>query len=99
MPTFILTLSWTDQGIRAVKDAPKRSQAAKELPKKLGVEVKQVYLTSGEHDLLLIVESSSGVSSGANIDKNHRFKIRQGGTHSSRPSNLAAVLGPIKAEP
>jgi uncharacterized protein with GYD domain len=31
MPTFILTLNWTEQGIRAVKDAPKRSQAAKEL--------------------------------------------------------------------
>ena len=60
MPTFILTLNWTDQGVRAVKDAPKRSQAAKELGKKLGVDVKQVYLTSGEHDLLLIVESSSG---------------------------------------
>jgi uncharacterized protein with GYD domain len=24
MPMFILTLNWTDQGIRAVKDAPKR---------------------------------------------------------------------------
>jgi uncharacterized protein with GYD domain len=36
MPTFILTLNWTEQGIRAVKDAPKRSQAAKELAKKLG---------------------------------------------------------------
>ena len=60
MPTFILTLNWTDQGIRAVKDAPKRSQAAKELAKKLGVEVKQVYLTSGEHDLLIIVEAPSG---------------------------------------
>jgi uncharacterized protein with GYD domain len=60
MPTFILTLNWTDQGVRAVKDSPKRSQAAKELAKKLGVDVKQVYLTSGEHDLLLIVESSSG---------------------------------------
>ena len=60
MPTFILTLSWTDQGIRGVKDAPKRSQAAKDLAKKLGVEVKQVYLTSGEHDLLIIVESPSG---------------------------------------
>jgi uncharacterized protein with GYD domain len=60
MPTFFLTLNWTDLGIRAVKDAPKRSQAAKELAKKLGVDVKQVYLTSGEHDLLLIVESSSG---------------------------------------
>jgi uncharacterized protein with GYD domain len=60
MPTFILTLNWTDQGIRGVKDAPKRSQAAKELAKKLGVEVKQVYLTSGEHDLLIIAQSSSG---------------------------------------
>jgi uncharacterized protein with GYD domain len=40
MPTFILTLNWTEQGIRAVKDAPKRSQAAKELAKKLGIEVK-----------------------------------------------------------
>jgi uncharacterized protein with GYD domain len=47
MPTFILTLNWTERGIRAVKDAPKRSQAAKELAKKLGVELKQVYLTSG----------------------------------------------------
>jgi uncharacterized protein with GYD domain len=60
MPTFILSLNWTDQGIRGVKDAPKRSQAAKELAKKLGVEVKQVYLTSGEHDLLIIVESATG---------------------------------------
>ena len=60
MPTFILSLNWTDQGIRGVKDAPKRSQAARELAKKLGVDIKQVYLTSGERDLLLIVESASG---------------------------------------
>jgi uncharacterized protein with GYD domain len=60
MPTFILSLNWTDQGIRGVKDAPKRSQAAKALAKKLGVEVKQVYLTSGDHDLLIIAESPSG---------------------------------------
>jgi uncharacterized protein with GYD domain len=60
MPTFILSLDWTDQGIRGVKEAPKRSQAARELAKKLGVEIKQVYLTSGEHDLLLIVETASG---------------------------------------
>src|SRR5215217_7169273 len=25
MPTFILSLNWTDQGIRTVKDAPKRA--------------------------------------------------------------------------
>ena len=60
MPMFILSLSWTDQGIRAVKDAPKRSQAARELAKKVGVEIKDVYLTSGDHDLLLIVDTPSG---------------------------------------
>ena len=47
MPTFILTINWTDQGIRAVRDAPKRSQAARELAKKVGVEIKEIYLTSG----------------------------------------------------
>src|SRR5262249_44826821 len=60
MPTFILSLDWTEQGIRGVKEAPKRNQAAKDLAKKLNVDIKQVYLTSGEHDLLLIVESTSG---------------------------------------
>ena len=60
MPMFILSLSWTDQGIRGVKDAPKRSQAAKELAKKVEVEIKQIYLTSGDDDLLLIVDTPSG---------------------------------------
>src|SRR6202790_3886218 len=60
MLTFMLSLNWTDQGIRAVKDAPKRAQAARELAKKVGVEIKQVYLTSGEHDLLVIAEAPLG---------------------------------------
>ena len=52
MPTFILSMNWTEQGIRSVKDAPKRAEASKELAKKVGVEIKQVYLTTGEDDLL-----------------------------------------------
>jgi len=60
MPMFILSLGWTDQGIRGIKDAPKRSQAAKELAKKVGVQIKDIYLTSGDSDLLLIVETPNG---------------------------------------
>jgi uncharacterized protein with GYD domain len=52
MPTFIMTGTWTDQGIRGVKEAPKRAQAARDLAKKLDVEIKQAFLTSGESDLL-----------------------------------------------
>jgi uncharacterized protein with GYD domain len=43
-----------------VKDSPKRAQAARELARKVGVEIKQFYLTSGESDLLVIVESPNG---------------------------------------
>lgn len=60
MPRFILSLNWTDQGIRSVKDAPKRAQAARELAKKVGVEIKEVYLTSGADDLLVIVDTANG---------------------------------------
>jgi uncharacterized protein with GYD domain len=60
MLTFMLSLNWTDQGIRGVKDAPKRAQAARDLAKKMGVEIKQVYLTSGESDLVIFLDTESG---------------------------------------
>jgi uncharacterized protein with GYD domain len=60
MLTFMLSLNWTDQGIRGVKDAPKRTQAARDLAKKMGVEIKQVYLTSGESDLVIFLDTESG---------------------------------------
>jgi uncharacterized protein with GYD domain len=59
MATFIITGSWTDQGVRGVKEVPKRTQAARDLGKKLGIEIKQVYLTSGEFDVLVILETSN----------------------------------------
>ena len=60
MPTFIIMMNWTEQGIHNVKDAPKRAAAAKEMAKKLGVEIKETYVTTGQSDLLAIVESPSG---------------------------------------
>jgi uncharacterized protein with GYD domain len=60
MATFVLTLDWTDQGIRNLRDAPKRSEAAKALAKKVGVEIRDVYLTTGAHDLLLLAEAPLG---------------------------------------
>jgi uncharacterized protein with GYD domain len=54
---FIVSMNFTEQGIRAVKDSPKRQQAARELGKKIGVDLKQVYLTSGDSDLVALVEA------------------------------------------
>src|SRR5450830_733769 len=60
MPTFMMSLNWTDQGIRSIKDSPKRSQAARDLAKKVGVEIKHLYLTSGDSDLVIFVDAPSG---------------------------------------
>jgi uncharacterized protein with GYD domain len=57
---FIVSINWTEQGIRNVKDSPKRRNAAKELAKKCGVEMKQLYLTSGDSDLVAICETPNG---------------------------------------
>jgi uncharacterized protein with GYD domain len=60
MPTFILSLTWTDQGIRSVKDAPMRAEASRALAKKAGVTVQQVFMTTGDSDLIVIVDTPNG---------------------------------------
>ena len=83
MPTFIVRGSWTDQGIRALKDVPKRIQGARELAKKLGIDFKQIYLTSGDSDLLVILET-------ANPDNIPKFNLAVGALGNVRTSTVRA---------
>jgi uncharacterized protein with GYD domain len=57
MATYIVLSHFTDQGIRNVKDSPKRVQAFNDIAKKAGVTVKEFYWTLGSHDMVAIVES------------------------------------------
>jgi uncharacterized protein with GYD domain len=58
MPTYILLGTFTDQGIRAVKDTTKWVEAVRALAKKLGATVKEVYWTQGAYDTALIVDAA-----------------------------------------
>ena len=60
MPTFMLSMNFTEQGIRKIKDAPKRAKAARDLAKKVGVEIKHLYFTSGDSDLVVFVDTPNG---------------------------------------
>lgn len=60
MPTFISFISWTDQGMRNIKEAPQRSKAARALLEKMGGSVQQIYLTSGNQDVVLIADVPDG---------------------------------------
>lgn len=57
MPTYISLINYTDQGIRNIKDSPKRLDAAKKLLKGLGGELKAFYLTLGPYDIITVAEA------------------------------------------
>jgi len=56
MATYFIFINWTDQGIRTVKDSPKRLDAVKKTLKEMGGELKDFYMLQGSHDAVLIAE-------------------------------------------
>jgi uncharacterized protein with GYD domain len=54
MGHYILLLNWTDQGIRGVKETPKRAAAFEEMVKKMGGE-SSIYYTLGQHDIVAVL--------------------------------------------
>jgi uncharacterized protein with GYD domain len=57
MGHYIALLNWTEAGVKAVKDSPARLDAARALGKKLGVEIKSFYMTTGDCDMVIIAEA------------------------------------------
>jgi uncharacterized protein with GYD domain len=57
MPTYVVLLNFTDQGIRNVKDTTKRAAAFKELAKSVGVTEKDMYWMLGQYDIVSIVDA------------------------------------------
>ena len=57
MTTYIVLANWTEQGIRSVKDSPKRLDAAKKALQEVGGEFKSVFMTLGDYDLIGVYEA------------------------------------------
>ena len=57
MATYIVLINWTDQGIRNVRDLPKRLDAARKMLEDMGGSFKSFYLTMGEYDLVAVIEA------------------------------------------
>lgn len=64
MATYIALSSFTDQGIRSIKDSTKRADAVKEAAKKFGANM-TIYWTLGKYDLVAIMEAPDDESATA----------------------------------
>lgn len=57
MATYVLLASYTDQGIKGIKDTVKRTSAVRELAGKAGVTMKETYWTLGAFDVVGLFEA------------------------------------------
>ena len=57
MATYVSTIKFTEQGIKAVGETTRRAAAMKTAAQKFGVEVKEIYWTLGVSDGLLIFDA------------------------------------------
>lgn len=58
MATFIVLASFTDQGIKNVKQTIERAEAFKHMATKAGASVKEMYWTLGSRDVVAICEAA-----------------------------------------
>jgi uncharacterized protein with GYD domain len=57
MPTYIALLKWTGQGIANCSASPSRLDAGRKAFKKMGVKIKDTYLTMGRFDLVCVIDA------------------------------------------
>lgn len=57
MITYIGMLSFTEKGIQDVQNSTKRAAAAKEIGKKMGVNMRDIYWTMGDCDIVCVLEA------------------------------------------
>lgn len=57
MTTYIMLVNWTEQGVKNVRDSPKRLDAARKSLADMGGSFKEFYLTMGEYDMVAVCEA------------------------------------------
>jgi uncharacterized protein with GYD domain len=65
MPTYIVLMKLTEEGIKTLKDGPERVRENAKLMEEMGSKMTGFYLTMGEYDYVAIGETSNDEVAGA----------------------------------
>jgi len=55
MPTYMMLLKYTDQGIRNVKESPNRLEAFKKTLRATGAELRDYFMVMGQYDGVFVL--------------------------------------------
>ncbi len=62
MATYICLADWTQQGIENIKDSPGRFEAAKKAVAAAGGAIRDFYMTTGDHDMVIVIEAPDDIT-------------------------------------
>jgi uncharacterized protein with GYD domain len=60
MPTYVVLMDWTQQGVASFADSVDRYEAARGEFEGMGVSFKSIYWTLGNHDIVSVVDAPDG---------------------------------------
>jgi uncharacterized protein with GYD domain len=94
MATFITTLHFTEQGIKAVRDTCGRAAAFKAAVEKLGVKVAGQYWTLGAFDGVIVLEAPDEArATAALLHLGSLGNIRTQTARAYDPAEMQKILG------
>ena len=69
MPTYVVLIDWTQQGVENFADSVDRYEAAKGQLDAMGVRFESIYWALGNHDIVSIVDAPDGETLAAGLLK------------------------------
>lgn len=62
MLNYVVLASFTEEGLRNIKDTTKRADMVKETAGKFGVKMREIYWTLGQYDIVTLCEAKDEAS-------------------------------------
>jgi uncharacterized protein with GYD domain len=96
MATYVILASFTDQGIRNVKDTVKRADVFKEMAKKKDVKVRDMFWTLGAHDVVAILDAPNDEAiTGLGLALGMQGNVRTQTLRAYSASEIGKILGGV----
>src|SRR5215207_1787878 len=94
MATFVMLASFTDQGVRNVRDTTKRADAFKQIAQTVGLTVKDVYWTLGAYDVVAIGEAPDDeTATAAALSLSSTGNVRTQTLRAFSRDEMSAIIG------
>lgn len=77
MPRYIALVSFTDQGIRDIKNSVKRADVVKKIAAKHKVKIRDIHWTMGRYDIVVLFDAPSDAAMSAfTLENAQRGNVR-----------------------